>query len=58
MQIKGISDVFDSLAVMTSKEPNKDTLNLWIRPRELKVDSLLFEVLNKEKKRYHQCQNQ
>ena len=50
MQIKGISDVFDSLAIITSKEPNKDTLNLWIRPRELKVDSLLFEVLNKEKK--------
>ena len=34
----------DSIAVTTSKEPEKDTLNYWVRPRKLDVDSLLFEV--------------
>ena len=44
MKIKGISKEFDSIYVITSKEPEKDTLNLWMRPRKIEVDSLLFQV--------------
>lgn len=44
MRIKRISPLADSIAVTTSKEPEKDTLNYWVRPRKLNVDSLLFEV--------------
>jgi uncharacterized protein (DUF2141 family) len=44
MRIKRISPLADSIAFTTSKEPEKDTLNYWMRPKKLDVDSLLFEV--------------
>lgn len=44
MQIKSLSPALDSAAFTTSKAPETDTLNLWIRPRKLDVDSLMFEV--------------
>lgn len=44
MRIKSISPLADSIVFIASKEPEKDTLNYWIRPRKLDVDSLLFEV--------------
>ena len=44
MRIKSISPLADSIDFTISKEPEKDTLNYWMRPRKLDVDSLLFEV--------------
>lgn len=44
MRINRISSLADSIAFTSSKEPEKDTLNYWMRPRKLDVDSLLFEV--------------
>ena len=44
MEISGLSIGFDSIFVTTSKEPEKDTLNLWMRPRKIEADSLLFQV--------------
>ena len=44
MRINRISPLADSIAFTSSKEPEKDTLNYWMRPRKLDVDSLLFEV--------------
>ena len=44
MKIKGLSALLDSVDFTISKAPEKDTLNYWIRPRKLEVDSLMFEV--------------
>ena len=44
MKIKGLSALLDSVDFTISKAPEKDTLNYWIRPRKIEVDSLMFEV--------------
>ena len=44
MNIKSLSKELDSFYLTTSKEPEKDTLNLWMSPRKIEVDSLLFQV--------------
>ena len=44
MIIKSLSKELDSFYLITSKEPEKDTLNLWMSPRKIEVDSLLFQV--------------
>jgi len=44
MSVKLLSEVHDSLEFITSKASKTDTLNFWLKPKEIDLDSLKFEV--------------
>lgn len=44
MTVKLLTDVHDSLEFITSKASKTDTLNYWLKPRDINLDSLQFEV--------------
>ncbi|WP_412986967.1 Ig-like domain-containing protein [Pontimicrobium sp. IMCC45349] len=47
MQIKPLSQLPNDFKSQITKDPDKDTLNFWYKPK-LEVDSLIFEVSNKK----------